>query len=165
MPKTTITAEPGSPQITIVRDFHAPRDLVFRAYTEPDLLVQWLGPRELTMTVDHYDARAGGSWRYVHTDPEGQKYWFHGVFHNAPAPEAIVQTFEFEGAPGQVCLETTTMEENAGSTRVRTVSVFQSVEDRDGMIASGMEHGVRDSADRLGELLTRLQDGGPGSLR
>jgi uncharacterized protein YndB with AHSA1/START domain len=165
MPETTITAEPGIPQITIVRDFQAPRDLVFRAYTEPDLLVQWLGPRELTMKVDRWDARAGGSWRYIHTDPQGQDYGFHGVFHNAPTPAVIVQTFEFEGAPGHVCLETTTMTQTGGTTEVRTVSVFQSVEDRDAMIAADMEHGVRDSADRLTELLAGLRDGGSGSPR
>ena len=94
MNKTTITAEPGMPQITITREFDAPRELVFRAHTDPELLVQWLGPRDLTLTIDRYEARDGGTWRYVHADAQGREYGFHGVFHGTPSPDAIVQTFE-----------------------------------------------------------------------
>jgi uncharacterized protein YndB with AHSA1/START domain len=159
MAETEITAEPGMPQIVITREFDAPRDLVFRAYTEPELLVQWLGPRDLTMTVDRYDARDGGTWRYVHTDAQGNEYGFHGVFHGTPSPDGIVQTFEFEGVPGHVALETITLLERDGKTLVRTVSGFQSVEDRDGAVASGMEQGVRDSDERLDGLLAKLRDG------
>jgi len=155
MTETVITAEPGMPLITITREFDAPRDLVFRAHVDPELLVQWLGPRDLTTTIDRYDARDGGTWRYVQKDADGNEYGFHGVFHGTPSPEAIVQTFEFEGVPGHVMLDTTTLEQRDGRTLMRTVSSFQSVEDRDGMIASGMEHGVRDSGDRLEELLAR----------
>jgi uncharacterized protein YndB with AHSA1/START domain len=159
MSKTEITAEPGIPLIVMTRDFDAPRDLVFRAYTEPQLLVQWLGPRDLTTTVDRYDARDGGRWRYVQKDPEGNEHGFRGVFHGHPSPEAIVQTFEYEGVPGHVMLETTTLEERGRTTLVRTVSSFQSVADRDGMIASGMERGVHEGDERLDELLARLQAG------
>jgi len=155
MTETVITAEPGMPLITITREFDAPRDLVFRAHVDPELLVQWLGPRDLTTTIDRYDTRDGGTWRYVQKDADGNEYGFHGVFHGIPSPEAIVQTFEFEGVPGHVMLDTTTLEQRDGRTLMRTVSSFQSVEDRDGMIASGMEHGVRDSGDRLEELLAR----------
>ena len=105
--------------------------------------------------IDRYDARDGGTWRYVQKDADGNEYGFHGVFHGTPSPEAIVQTFEFEGVPGHVMLDTTTLEQRDGRTLMRTVSSFQSVEDRDGMIASGMERGVRDSGDRLEELLAR----------
>ncbi len=122
MSKTQITAEPGMPQIIVTREFDAPRDLVLRAYTEPDLLEQWLGPRDLALTVERYDTRDGGRWRYIHTDHEGNSYAFHGVFHGDPSPEAIVQTFEFEGAPGHVKLDTTTLEQRDGKTLVRTVS-------------------------------------------
>jgi len=153
MSKTVITAEPGMPLITITRDFDAPRDMVFRAHIDPELLVQWLGPRDLTTTIDRYDARDGGTWRYVQKDADGNEYGFHGVFHGTPSPDAIVQTFEFEGVPGHVMLDTTTLEQRDGRTLMRTVSSFQSVEDRDAMIASGMERGVRDSGDRLAELL------------
>ena len=155
MNETVITAEPGMPLITITREFDAPRDLVFRAHVDPELLVQWLGPRDLTTTIDRYDTRDGGTWRYVQKDADGNEYGFHGVFHGIPSPEAIVQTFEFEGVPGHVMLDTTTLEQRDGRTLMRSVSSFQSVEDRDGMIASGMEHGVRDSGDRLEELLAR----------
>jgi uncharacterized protein YndB with AHSA1/START domain len=143
--------------IILTREFDAPRDLVFRAHTDPDLLVQWLGPRELSTTIDTYEPRNGGTWRYVQTDPQGNAYAFHGVFHGDPAPDSTVQTFEFEGVPGHVCLETVTLTEQDGKTLMRTVSAFQSVADRDGMIAAGMEHGVQDSGARLAELLTRLQ--------
>ncbi len=159
MSKTVITAEPGVPQVIITRDFDAPRDLVFRAHTDPRLLVQWLGPRDLTMTIDCYDVRNGGTWRYIHQDAQGHEYGFHGVFHGTPSPDAIVATFEFEGAPGHVKLDTTTFEQRGGTTVMRTVSSFQSVQDRDAMVASGMEHGVRDSADRLEELLASLRAG------
>jgi uncharacterized protein YndB with AHSA1/START domain len=157
MGKTVITAEPGVPQIIITREFDAPRDLVFRAHIDPELLVRWLGPRSLTMTIDHYDARDGGTWRYVHRDARGEEYGFHGVFHGTPTPDAIVQTFEFEGVPGHVSLDTTVFEQRGGRTLMRSVSSFQSVEDRDGMLASGMEAGARDSGDRLEELLAKLQ--------
>ena len=155
MTETVSTAEPGMPLITITREFDAPRDLVFRAHVDPDLLVQWLGPRDLTTTIDRYDTRDGGTWRYVQKDADGNEYGFHGVFHGTPSPDAIVQTFEFEGVPGHVMLDTTTLEQRDGRTLMRTVSSFQSVEDRDAMIASGMERGVRDSGDRLEELLAR----------
>jgi uncharacterized protein YndB with AHSA1/START domain len=156
MGKTQITAEPGVPLIVITREFDASRELVFRAYTEPDLIVRWLGPRELAMTIDEYDVRDGGRWRYISTDEAGNEFAFRGVFHGAPSPDGTVQTFEFEGMPGHVALETLTMEERDGKTLVRTVSSFQSVEDRDGMVASGMEHGVHDSHERLDELLATM---------
>jgi uncharacterized protein YndB with AHSA1/START domain len=159
MGKTEITAEPGSPLIVITCEFDAPRELVFRAYTDPELLVQWLGPREYTMVIDEWDARDGGRWRYVHTDAEGTQYGFHGVFHGTPSLDGAVQTFEFEGMPGHVSLDTAAFEDRDGKTLVRTVSSFQSVEDRDGMVTSGMERGVHDSNERLTELLGRLQAG------
>ena len=157
MSKTEITAEPGIPTISLTRGFDAPRELVFRAHTDPDLLVQWLGPRDLATAIDRYEVRDGGTWRYVQTDAEGNAYGFHGVFHGDPSPDAIVQTLEFEGAPGHVCLQTAAFAERGGTTLMRTVSAFQSVEDRDAMVASGMERGVHDSGERLAELLARLQ--------
>jgi len=159
MSNTQITAEPGIPQIIIEREFDAPRDLVFRAYTDPELVVQWLGPRDLTMKIEEYDVRDGGKWRYISTDADGNEYGFHGVFHGTPSPESTVQTFEFEGMPGHVAMDTLTLVERDGRTLVRTVSSFQSVEDRDGMVAGGMERGVRDSDERMGELLAKLQAG------
>jgi uncharacterized protein YndB with AHSA1/START domain len=158
MSKTTITAEPGMPLIIIAREFDVPRELVFRAHTDPDLLVQWLGPRDLTTTIERYEVRNGGTWRYTQSDVQGNSYGFRGVFHGDPSPDAIVQTFEFEGAPGHVCLQTATLADRDGKTQLQTISAFQSVEDRDAMVASGMERGVHDSGERLAELLARLQN-------
>jgi len=155
MPKTQIVAEPGVPQIVISREFAAPRELLFRAHTDPQLLVQWLGPRAVTMSVERYDVHDGGTWRFIHRDADGNEYGFHGVFHGTPSVDGIVRTFEFEGAPSHVSLETVTFEERGGRTLVRTNGVFQSVEDRDAMIQSGMEQGVNEGMERLEELLAR----------
>jgi uncharacterized protein YndB with AHSA1/START domain len=157
MSKTQITAEPGVPLIHMECAFDAPRDLVFRAYTEPDLVARWIGPRYLTTEVPTWELRDGGRWRFVQTDPEGHRHGFHGVFHGEATPGGTVRTFEYEGAPGHVVLETLVMEEQDGRTVVRTVSSFQSVEDRDSAIASGMEHGVREGEERLRELLDELR--------
>jgi uncharacterized protein YndB with AHSA1/START domain len=156
MGSTTITAEPGLPYIDITREFDASRDLLFRAFTEPDLLARWLGPRRLTTTVERYDVRDGGAWRYIQRDTDGTEFGFHGVFHGTPTPEGLVQTFEFEGAPGHVSLDAITFEEHDGRTTVRGHTVFQSVQDRDAMVEAGMEHGVDEGYDRLEELLAGL---------
>ena len=152
--KTVITAPAGQPFIDTERDFDAPRELVHRAFLEPDLIVQWLGPRKYRMTVEKWDARAGGEYRYVHADDESS-YAFHGVFHSMDI-DNMVQTFEFEGWPGHVSLDQIVIEDlGGGRSRVRGHSVFQSVADRDGMIESGMGEGVEDGYNRLEELLAR----------
>ena len=151
---TNITAEPGKQEIFIVREFEAPRELVFKAFTDPLLIVKWLGPRELRMRLDRFEPRNGGSYRYIHIDPAGNEYCFHGVFHEVSA-ERIIQTFEFEGLPGKghVVLETTKLEALPGNrTRITVQSLFQSVADRDGMMQAGMERGLKDSHERLDEL-------------
>jgi len=156
MTELKVTAEPGVPQILTERAFDAPRDLILRAFTEADLLAQWLGPRGYTMTVDRYDLRDGGTYRYVHSDEAGNAFGFHGVFHGDASPDGMVQTFEFEGAPGNVSMDTLTLEEHDGKTTVRTNSVYQSVEARDGMVQSGMAEGMNEGYDRLEELLGKL---------
>jgi uncharacterized protein YndB with AHSA1/START domain len=156
MTELKVTAEPGVPQIVTTRDFDAPRHLLYRAFTEADLLSQWLGPRRYTMTIERFDPRDGGTWRYLHSDDTGNTYGFHGVFHGDPSPEGIVQTFEFEGAPGNVQMDTVTFEEHDGGTTVRTNSVFQSVEARDAMYESGMAEGMSEGYERLEELLAKL---------
>ncbi|HYO44591.1 MAG TPA: SRPBCC family protein [Candidatus Limnocylindrales bacterium] len=152
-----ITAEPGTALIETEREVNAPRDLVFRAWTDPVLLAQWLGPRRLTMRVDTYDVRHGGAWRYVHLDADGTEYGFRGVFHGEPTPDRIVQTFEFEGAPGHVSLDTLVLEDLGGRTLVRTISAYQGVEARDAMLNSGMAGGMDEGYAQLDELLARLQ--------
>ena len=156
MAKTKVTAEPGTPYVDTSREFDAPRELLFRAWTDPELLVQWLGPRRLKMVIDRYDVRDGGAWRYIHRDTDGTEYGFHGVFHGTPSLDNMVQTFEFEGAPGHVSLDSLVFEEHDGRTVVRSHTVFQSVQDRDAMVESGMESGMSEGYERLEELLARL---------
>jgi uncharacterized protein YndB with AHSA1/START domain len=156
MTTTQVTAEAGTPYIDITREFDAPPDLLFRAHTDPELLVQWLGPRRLTMVIDRYDVKDGGKWRYVHRDQDGTEYGFHGVFHGTPSPDGMVQTFEFEGAPGHVSLDQITFEARNGRTVLHGHSVFQSVQARDAMVQSGMEGGLSEAYERLDELIPKL---------
>ena len=157
MGTTTYTAEPGSHAMRLERDFDAPAELLLRAHTDPELLVQWLGPRRLKMRVERLEPRDGGRWRYVHWGDDGVEHWFHGVFHGDPSVEGgIRQTFEYEGGPGQVAFETMTFDERDGRTTLRGISVFVTVEARDAMLASGMEEGTEDSFARLDELIARL---------
>lgn len=157
MTKANLIAEPGKHEIIMTRVFDAPRDLVFKVLTDPTLIPQWWGLRNNTTIVDKMDVQAGGLWRYIQRDQQGNESAFHGVYHAITAPEQIVETFEFEGMPGHVLLETMTLEEQtAGTTKVTVSSVFQSVADRDGMLNSGMEQGANESYDRLAELLAKL---------
>lgn len=158
--ETGIAVDPVLPTIVITREFEAPPARVFRAHTDPDLVVQWLGPRGLRMEIDRYDARTGGSYRYLHRDDDGNEYAFHGVFHEVRPVERIVQTFTYEGMPDSVSLETAVFEDLGGRTRLTATSLMDSVEARDGMIAGGAETGIREGYERLDELL----DAGAGAV-
>jgi uncharacterized protein YndB with AHSA1/START domain len=142
MSKATLTADPAKQDIVMTRVFDAPRELVFKTYTDPAHIPHWWGPKNLSTTVERMDVKPGGGWRFVQRDGDGNEYAFHGVYHEVVAPERLVFTFEFEGMPGHVMLATVTF-------------VFQTIEDRDGMLASGMEQGATESMDRLAELLGR----------
>ena len=159
MSKTEYVMEPGSFEIDMTRVLDEPRELVFKAYTDPKLFAQWWGPRGYTNRIDKFEARRGGEWRVVQTDLSGNEYTFRGVHHEVIAPESIVATFEFEGVPGHVLMQTATFEPLGGKTRVVQQAVFQSVADRDGMVASGMQKGSDDSMDRLAELLEKMKAG------
>ena len=153
--ETEITADPRIPLVRIIREFGAPPEKVFRAHTDPDLVVQWLGPRSHQMRIDHLDCRTAGSYRYVHLS-DGDEFWFYGSFHEVRPSDLIVQTFTFEGAPDQVALERLTFEVlGNGRTRLTATSLVDSFEARDAMLASGMEYGIRDGYERLDELLAR----------
>jgi uncharacterized protein YndB with AHSA1/START domain len=153
--ETEIVSDPDVPLVRITREFDAPPDKVFRAHTDPDLVVQWLGPRDLTMTIDHFDCRSGGSYRYVHVRGD-EEYGFHGSFHEVRPSELIVQTFTFEGVPDGVALEKMTFEDlGDGRTRLVATSLVDSFADRDAFVAGGMETGVREGYERLDELLAR----------
>lgn len=153
MNDTEIILDQKVPLVRIMREFDAPREKVFRAHTDPDLLCQWLGPRDLTMTVDHYDCRTGGSWRYLHSRGD-EEYGFYGSFHEVREPDVIVQTFTYEGFPDSVSLERLTLEElDGGRCRLVATSLVDSFEARDAFVASGMEQGIREGYDKLDDLL------------
>jgi uncharacterized protein YndB with AHSA1/START domain len=156
MSDLTVTVEPGRQDIVITRTFDAPRDVVFKAMTEPEHLARWWGLDETDTVVDRAEVRPGGTWRFVEKAADGEEYAFHGVFHDVVAPERIVQTFEFEGMPGHVAMDTHMLEEKDGRTLYRAISVFQTVEDRDGMVSSGMEEGLAQSLDALERLACGL---------
>jgi uncharacterized protein YndB with AHSA1/START domain len=162
MNKTQVRAEPGKQELFITREFDAPRELVFKAHTDPKLYVQWIEPRRLTTTLLKFEPRSGGMWRYVSKDKDGNEYAFHGVYHEVLAPERLIDTFEFEGLQekGHVNLETLRLEEMPGGRTKLTIQVvFQSIADRDGMLQGGMEEGLNESHDRLEELLEKMKKG------
>lgn len=157
--KTLIKAEAGKQELFITREFDAPRELVFKVTTDPKLIGQWWGPRDHATEVDKADFRSGGEWRYIHTDKKGNKFGFHGVYHEVLKPSRVIDTFEWEGLPetGHVILETAKYEELPGNrTKLIIQQVFQSVADRDGMLQSGMEKGMNESHERLDELLAKM---------
>jgi len=143
-------------EIVFTRIFNAPRELVFKVYTDPKLIPQWWGPRNLTTTVDKMDVRPGGVWRFVHHMPNGSEYASKGVYREVVAPELVAGTFEFEGRPGHVAVETATFEEHDGKTKLTLRVSFETVEDRDLALKSGAEKGAAETHDRLSELLGRL---------
>lgn len=156
--KTTIIAEPGKQELFITREFDAPRELVFKAHIDPDLYVQWLGPRGYEMVLETFEPYSGGKYRYIHKDQDGNEFGFHGVFHEI-SEALMIQTFEYEGLPekGHVTLDTMRLEKLPGDrTKITIQSVFQSVADRDGMIQAGMEQGLNDGYERLDDLLAKL---------
>lgn len=160
--KTEIIAEPDKQELFIIREFDAPRELVFRAHTDPEIYVKWVGPYGMTMSIEKWECRDGGSYKYTH-ERGGHTYAFFGVNHEVLAPERLIGTFEFDGLPerGHVILGKTTFEELPnGRCRLVHQSVFFSVNDRDGMVQSGMERGVSDGYEKLDLLLGELnQDG------
>jgi len=154
----TITT-PTDREIHIERVFDAPRDLVFATFTDPQLIPEWWGPRDGTTVVDQMDVRAGGSWRFITADCEGNETAFRGTYREVTPPERVVQTFEWEGMPGHVCIETAVFEDLGERTRVINTSLFHTTEERDGMLASGMERGLNETYARMDELLARLASG------
>jgi uncharacterized protein YndB with AHSA1/START domain len=151
--ETAITADPAAPTIRITREFDAPREDVFRAHVDPELVRRWLGPRRLTMDIDHWTCETGGSYQYTHRDENGD-YGFYGSFHEVRPNERIVQTFTFDGFPDGVSLETRTFVDlGDGRCRLEGLSLFDSFEARDGMLSSGMDTGVIQAYEQLDELL------------
>lgn len=158
--KTAATfTTPSDREVVITHVFDAPRELVFEAHTDPALIPKWWGWRGFPTIVDRMEVRPGGVWRFVQRGQDGKEYAFNGVFREVVPPERLVQTFEFEGMPRHVLLQTATFEDHGGKTKLTITSLFQSVEDRDGMLKSGMEEGATESMDRLAELLDSQEKG------
>ncbi len=156
--KTVVTVEPSKQELFITREFDAPRELVFKAHVDPDIYVQWVGPKDLEMSIQKLDAFDGGTFEFTHKR-DGHSYRFFGSYHEVLAPERIIGTFEFDGLPerGHVIMGKTSFEELPGNrTRLVHHSVFFSVADRDGMVQSGMERGVDEGYVKLDDVLESL---------
>lgn len=152
---TAVLTTPTDREIHVERVFDAPRDRVFAAFTDPKLIPEWWGPRDTTTVVDQMDVRPGGSWRFVIRNSDGSETGFRGTYREITPPERVVQTFEWEGMPGYVSVETATFEDLGDRTKVTTTTLFHTTEERDGMLDSGMERGMNESYARLDELLAR----------
>ena len=154
--KAATLTTPSEREIRVERVLDAPRERVFAVFTDPELIPQWWGPRSMTVTVDKMDVRPGGDWRFVMRDADGNESGFRGTFREIVENERIAQTFEWEGMPGHICVETATFEDLGDRTKVTTTSLFHTTEERDGMLGSGMEGGLNETYARLDELLARL---------
>lgn len=157
VPRYVFMAEPGQQEVQFARVYDAPRDLVFKAYTDPELIPRWWGPARFKTSIDILEPRQGGRWRFVQRDAQNTAYVFHGVFHAFEPPGLLIQTFEFEGMPGHAELQTALLEEIDGGTRFRATVVYQSVMDRDAEMGAGMEDGMKEGMDRLDGLLMSMR--------
>ena len=148
--KLTVTL-PSDLEIAMERTFDAPRRLVFEAFTKPEHLRHWwLGPSsDAVMTVCDIDLRPGGAWRMVIRNADGGEDGFRGEIREVVPPERFTWSFEYEGLPGHISVNATTFDEQDGQTTIRSLVRFDSVEDRDGMLQSGMEYGASISYERL----------------
>jgi uncharacterized protein YndB with AHSA1/START domain len=153
---TVTVSLPSDHEISLSRDFDAPRELVFEAFSKPEHVARWWGQKDSTLPVCEMDFRPGGAWRFVEHAADGNDYGFRGEYRDIVRPERITWTFEFEGAPGHIVVETMTFEDLGGRTRIIGTSVFDTVEDRDQMYNSGMARGASEAYDRLDVVLQTL---------
>ena len=155
-PETRIEADPAVPTIRIVREFDAPPELVFRAYADPDVFVRWLGPTTTSVRLDRYDAVTGGSYRYTMLRGETELATFWGSFHEVRSPDRLVQTQSMDGTGDGAALNKLTFEELPdGRTRLTDLTLLDSFEMRDMILASGMDEGVIAGYKKLDELLAK----------
>ena len=154
-PTMATVTTPTDREIHIERVFDAPRDRVFAVYTDPELIPEWYGPRGTTAIVEEMDVRPGGTWRFRFQESDGSQTAFRGTYREVTPPERIVQTFEWEGMPGHVSVDTAVFEDLGDRTKVTTTSIFHTTEERDGMLGAGMEKGMNETFQRLDELLAR----------
>ena len=147
-----IEADAKLPIIRITRDFSATPEQLFRAHIDPELFARWVGPKDMRTRIEHWDAKTGGSWRFVQ-ERDGTEYAFHGCFHDV-RPDRIVQTFTYDDEPDGVALETMWFEDlGNGRTRLHGQSLCDSFEARDGWLASGMEVGVNEGYAKLDAMI------------
>jgi uncharacterized protein YndB with AHSA1/START domain len=157
MNKNNLVVEREERAYEMSRVFDAPRERVWNACTDPELIPKWWGPRYLTTTVDKMDVKVGGVWRYIQKDADGNEYAFNGVFKEVLPPERLTYTFEFEPMAGHISTETITFEDlPGGKTKITSRTTFDTLEDLEGMLQSGMEGGAVETWDRLGELLASV---------
>lgn len=157
MSKNNLVVDREERALTMWRIFDAPRELVWKVCTDPALIAEWWGPRNLTTIVDKMDVKVGGVWRYIHKDGEGNEYAFNGVYKEVEPPERLTYTFEFEPMAGHISTETITLEEQPdGKTKMTARTTFDTLEDLEGMLQSGMESGAVETWDRLEELLAKV---------
>ncbi len=153
----TIVTRPSDREYAMTRVLDAPRELLFKAYSDPEIIPHWWGQRGSTTTVDQMDVAPGGAWRHVQREADGTEYAFRGEYREIETPERLVNTFGFEPMPGKIVVDTTTFQDQDGKTEVTSTSLFDSSEDRDGMLESGMEAGANESWDLLAEWLAANQ--------
>ncbi len=151
--KPKITAPEGRAEIIVSHTFDAPAEAVFKAWTDPELISLWWGPARLATTVERMEVHPGGVWRFVQREANGRVHGFFGVYHAVEAPHRIVSTFEYEGTPGHVLLETAMFQAVGAKTLYTGQSVFQALGDRDAIWAAGCEAGMADTIARMDELL------------
>jgi len=156
MSKNNLVVDRDNLAFTMSRVLDAPVEAVWRVCTDPTLIPEWWGPRHLTTTVDKMDFQVGGVWRYVQVDPDGNVHAFNGVYKEIEPPTRLAYTFEYEPMAGHISVDTITFEELPnGKTKMTSVTTLDSIEDLEGMLASGMEGGAVETWDRLEELLER----------
>jgi uncharacterized protein YndB with AHSA1/START domain len=156
MSKNNLVVDRPTRSYSMSRIFDAPRDLVWKILTDPARIPEWWGPRYLTTTVDKMDVKVGGEWRFIQKDAEGKEYAFNGVYTEVRPPERYAYTFEFEPMAGHISTETCILEElPGGKTKITARTVFNTLEDLEGMLQSGMEEGATDTWDRLEEILVK----------
>ena len=155
-PKLEVIAPADEPVIITRRFFKASPALLFKAWTTPEHMKQWLGPRELEMISCEVDLRVGGGYRYVHRAPDGREYGFHGTYREIDAPHRMVCTFVFEMFPQSEAVDTLTLEEQEGGTLATTHSRHPSREARNAHLQGGMERGMSEGYERLDALIVKL---------
>jgi uncharacterized protein YndB with AHSA1/START domain len=154
MPKSTFTIDRDNLEVKTSRVYNAKPERLFQAYTDPAQIPEWWGPGYLKTTVDKLDVKVGGTWRFIHTEPEGKQHIFNGIYKEIDEPNKLVYTFEYEAVPGHILIETVTFESQAdGKTKLTTSARFDNIGDLEGMVAMDMETGNVEGQERLAKLV------------